>query len=89
MATLLGGGAIDLALRREDRIDPAHRVDAEWPLVQISKIKEFATAVAPASGLTSVIGAGRRSASRDRQTRIRIGRRAEAAAQWSRATAAA
>jgi hypothetical protein len=33
---LLGRGAIDLALNREDRIDAAHRLDGERRLTQIS-----------------------------------------------------
>ena len=48
---MLGCGAIDLALNREDRVDVADRFDGEWRLAQIRQLKEFATAVAPARGL--------------------------------------
>jgi hypothetical protein len=48
---LLGCGAIDFALHREDRVDAAHRFDGERRLAQISRLEEFATAVAPARGL--------------------------------------
>ena len=53
---LLSGGAIDLALNREDRVDAAHRFDGEWRLAQISQLKEFAPGVAPAGRLSDRAG---------------------------------
>jgi hypothetical protein len=48
---LLGCGAIDLALNREDRVNATYRFDGQWRFAEIGELEEFATAVAPAGSL--------------------------------------
>jgi hypothetical protein len=45
--SVLGSGAIDFALDREDLIDVAHRFDCERRLAEIGQLEKFAPAMAP------------------------------------------
>jgi hypothetical protein len=38
---LLGRGAIDLAINREDRVDALHRFDGDWRLAQSASSKNL------------------------------------------------
>jgi hypothetical protein len=49
--SLLGRGAVDLALDREDLVDAPHRLDCQRHLPQIGQHEEFAPAMSPACRL--------------------------------------
>jgi hypothetical protein len=50
-AALLGRDAVDLALDREQLVDPLHRLDGDRRLLQLRQFEEASAGVRPASGL--------------------------------------